>query len=101
MPNALRDKSVPAAPAPVKEETIMFLNSFKKSIINQLIAIDERREVCDALTPYFRAFTGAFDPGMAFTFYFEAKNRPLLLVYDPTPVPVVPAALRSLSAASG
>jgi hypothetical protein len=66
----------------------MFLNSFKKSIINQLIAIDERREVHDALTPYFRAFTGAFDPGMAFTFYFEAKNRPLLLVYDPTPVSV-------------
>jgi hypothetical protein len=66
----------------------MFLNSFKKSVINQLIAINERREVRDALTPYFRAFTGAFDPGMAFTFYFEAKNRPLLLVYDPTPVPV-------------
>jgi hypothetical protein len=66
----------------------MFLNSFKKSVIDQLIAINERREVRDALTPYFRAFAGAFDPGMAFTFYFEAKNRPLLLVYDPTPVPV-------------
>jgi hypothetical protein len=66
----------------------MFLNSFKKSVINQLIAINEHREVRDALTPYFRAFTGAFDTGMAFTFYFEAKNRPLLLVYDPTPVSV-------------
>jgi hypothetical protein len=66
----------------------MFLNSFKKSIINHLIANNEGREVRDALTPYFRAFTGAFDPGMAFTFYFEAKNRPLLLVYDPTPVAV-------------
>jgi hypothetical protein len=66
----------------------MFIDSFKRSIINHLIAGAEGRTVQDTLTPYFRAFTGAFDHGMVFTFYFEAKNRPLLLVYDPTPVPV-------------
>jgi hypothetical protein len=66
----------------------MSIDSFKRNIINHLIAGAEGRTLQDTLTPYFRAFTGAFDPGMAFTFYFEAKNRPLLLVYDPTPVPV-------------
>jgi hypothetical protein len=88
MPNTLQNKFTPAAPSLAGEGTIMFLNSFKKSIINQLISIGERREVRDTLTPYFRAFTGAFETDMPFTFYFEARNKPLLFVYDAAPVPV-------------
>jgi hypothetical protein len=65
----------------------MFLDTFKKSVINQLIAADDNRAVHDSLEPYFRAFTGAFEPDMPFTFYFEAKNKPLMLVYDATPIP--------------
>jgi hypothetical protein len=65
----------------------MFLDSFKKSVINQLIAADDGRRLREPLEPYFRAFTGAFEPDMPFTFYFEAKNKPLMLVYDATPIP--------------
>jgi hypothetical protein len=64
----------------------MFLDSFKRNIINQLVAMDDGRELHDPLEPYFRAFTGAFEPDMAFTFYFEARNSPAMLVYDPTPI---------------
>jgi hypothetical protein len=64
----------------------MFLDSFRKSIINQLIAADEGRILQDSLAPYFRAFTGAFKPDMPFTFYFGTKNKPLMLVYDATPI---------------
>jgi hypothetical protein len=65
----------------------MFLDSLKKSIINQLIAAADGHVLRDPLEPYFRAFTGAFEPDMPFTFYFEAKNKPLMLVYDATPIP--------------
>jgi hypothetical protein len=65
----------------------VFLDSFKRSVINQLIAADDGRVLHDPLAPYFRAFTGAFEPDMPFTFYFEAKNKPLMLVYDATPIP--------------
>jgi hypothetical protein len=65
----------------------MFLDTHKKTVINQLIAADDGRVLRDPLEPYFRAFTGAFDPDMPFTFYFEAKNKPLMLVYDATPIP--------------
>ncbi|GHV74753.1 hypothetical protein AGMMS49940_20550 [Spirochaetia bacterium] len=66
----------------------MLLNSFKKDIINQLIAADgadEGRVLDNPLAPYFRAFTGAFDPRMPFTFYFEVKNKPVLFVFDDKP----------------
>jgi hypothetical protein len=65
----------------------MFLNSFKRSVINQIIASDDNRIVQDSLEHYFRAFTGAFESNMPFTFYFEAQNKPLMLVYDATPIP--------------
>jgi hypothetical protein len=65
----------------------MFLNSFKRTVINQLIAADDGRVLRDPLEPYFHAFTGAFEHDMPFTFYFEARNKPLMLVYDATPVP--------------
>jgi biotin operon repressor len=65
----------------------MFLDSFKRNVINQIVATDDGRELHDPLEPYFRAFTGVFDPGMPFTFYFEARNRPVMFVYDPTPIP--------------
>jgi hypothetical protein len=64
----------------------MLLDTFKRTVINQLIAADDGRVVQDPLEPYFRAFTGAFKPDMPFTFYFEAKNKPLMFVYDATPV---------------
>jgi hypothetical protein len=64
----------------------MFLDTFKKSIINHLIAGNERSEVHDALEPYFRAFAGAFEPDMPFTFYFEAKNKPVMCLYDALPL---------------
>jgi hypothetical protein len=63
----------------------MLLDRLKKDIINQLVALDEGRELRGPVEPYFRAFTGAFGPGMPFTFYFEARNRPLMLVYDEAP----------------
>jgi hypothetical protein len=65
----------------------MFLDSFKRNVINQLVAMDDGRELHDPAEPYFRAFTGAFEPDMPFTFYFEARNRPVMFVYDPTPIP--------------
>jgi hypothetical protein len=65
----------------------MFLDSFKRNIINQIVAADDGRELHDPLEPYFRAFTGAFSPDMPFTFYFETRNRPVMFVYDPTPNP--------------
>jgi hypothetical protein len=63
----------------------MLLNAFKKDIINQLVAAEEGQVLNNPLGPYFRAFTGAFDPGMPFTFYFEVKNKPALLVFDAKP----------------
>ncbi|MDR3123828.1 MAG: hypothetical protein LBU16_08645 [Treponema sp.] len=65
----------------------MLLDKFKRSVINHLVAADDCREFHDSLEPYFRAFTGVFEPDMPFTFYFEAKNKPLMLVYDATPIP--------------
>jgi hypothetical protein len=64
----------------------MLLDAFKRNIINQIVAADDGRELHDPVEPYFRAFTGAFSPDMPFTFYFEAKNRPLMFVYDATPI---------------
>jgi hypothetical protein len=64
----------------------MLLDTFKRTVINQLVAADDGRVLQDPLEPYFRAFTGAFDSNMPFTFYFEAKNKPLLFVYDATPI---------------
>lgn len=64
----------------------MFLDSFKKNIISQLVAADDGRILQDPLEPYFRAFTGAFDSDMPFTFHFEARDKPLLLVYDAVPI---------------
>ncbi|GHU57023.1 hypothetical protein FACS189442_5910 [Spirochaetia bacterium] len=64
----------------------MFLDSFKKNIIDHIIAAEDGRELRTALEPYFRAFTGAFSPGMPFTFYFEAQNKPVMFVYDATPI---------------
>jgi hypothetical protein len=64
----------------------MFLDSFKKNIINQLIAAEDGREGHTALEPYFRAFSGAFSPDMPFTFYFEERNKPVMFVYDATPI---------------
>jgi hypothetical protein len=64
----------------------VFLDTFKRTVINQLVAVDDGRVLRDPLEPYFRAFTGAFDPDMPFTFYFEATNKPLMLVYDATPI---------------
>jgi hypothetical protein len=78
-------KICPGAAPPVWGRQAMFLDSFKRSIINQIVAMDDGRELHDSLEPYFRAFTGAFDPGMPFTFYFEARNRPAMFVYDPLP----------------
>jgi hypothetical protein len=63
----------------------ILLNSFKKDIINQLVAVDEGRVLNNPLGPYFRAFSGAFDPGMPFTVYFEVKNKPVLFVFDAKP----------------
>jgi hypothetical protein len=49
--------------------------------------VDDGHILKNPLEPYFRAFTGSFGADMPFTFYFEAKDRPLLLVYDATPIP--------------
>jgi hypothetical protein len=64
----------------------MLLTSLKKNIINQLVAAEEGRVVHNAVEPYFRAFTGEFSADMPFTFYFEAANRPVMFVYDATPI---------------
>ena len=64
----------------------MLLDPFKKNIINHLIAAGEGRTLEGPLDAYFRAFTGAFEPDMPFTFYFEAKDKPVLFVYDATPI---------------
>jgi hypothetical protein len=58
----------------------------RSSDLNQLVAIDDGRVLHNPLESYFRAFSGAFSTGMPFTFYFEARNLPLLFVYDPTPI---------------
>jgi hypothetical protein len=65
----------------------MLLDFFRKNIISHLVAADDNREIHDGLEHYFRAFTGAFGPDMPFTFYFEARNRPLMFVHDETPIP--------------
>jgi hypothetical protein len=64
----------------------MFLDTFKKNLINHLIAAGEGRALAGPLGDYFRAFTGAFEPGMPFTFYFEARDKPIMFVYDATPI---------------
>jgi hypothetical protein len=64
----------------------MLLDPFKKNIINHLIAVGEGRTLGGPLEDYFRAFTGAFEPDMPFTFYFEARDKPILFVYDATPI---------------
>jgi hypothetical protein len=64
----------------------MLLDPFRKNVINHLIAAEEGRELHDALEPYFRAFTGVFSADMPFTFYFEDKNKPVMFVYDATPI---------------
>ncbi|GHV47916.1 hypothetical protein AGMMS49546_38020 [Spirochaetia bacterium] len=64
----------------------MFLDSFKKNIVNQIIAAEDGRDLDDAAAPYFRAFTGAFSADMPFTFYFEAQDKPIMFVYDATPI---------------
>ncbi|GHV57952.1 hypothetical protein AGMMS49579_24580 [Spirochaetia bacterium] len=64
----------------------MFLDTFKKDVINNIITAEDGGVVHNKLKPYFRAFTGAFTPGMSFTFYFEATNKPVMFVYDPTPI---------------
>jgi hypothetical protein len=64
----------------------MFLNPFKKNVINHLAAAGAGRTFMDPMGAYFRAFTGAFEPGMPFTFYFEERDKPILFVYDATPI---------------
>jgi hypothetical protein len=64
----------------------MFLDSFKKDVINNIVAAEDGGVLHSKLKPYFRAFSGAFAPGMPFTFYFEAVNKPVMFVYDPTPI---------------
>jgi hypothetical protein len=64
----------------------MFLDPFKKNVINHLIAAEEGRPLAGPMGAYFRAFTGAFEPEMPFTFYFEERDKPTLFVYDATPI---------------
>ncbi|GHV80077.1 hypothetical protein AGMMS49944_18680 [Spirochaetia bacterium] len=64
----------------------MLLDSFKRDIINQLVVADDGRVLRNPLSPYFRAFTGAFSADTPFTFYFEVKNKPVMFVYDSTPI---------------
>jgi hypothetical protein len=64
----------------------MFLDPFKKNVINHLIAACEGRTLEGPMGAYFRAFTGAFEPDMPFTFYFEERDKPILFVYDATPI---------------
>jgi hypothetical protein len=62
------------------------MDSLQKHVINQLVAMDDRRVLHNPVEPYFRAFTGEFSANMPFTFYFEATGRPVMFVYDATPV---------------
>jgi hypothetical protein len=64
----------------------MFLDPFKKNVINHLAAAGEGKPFASPMGAYFRAFTGAFEPDMPFTFYFEARDKPILFVYDATPI---------------
>jgi hypothetical protein len=64
----------------------MYLDPFKKNVINHLVASSEGRTLGGGMGAYFRAFTGAFEPDMPFTFYFEAREKPILFVYDATPI---------------
>jgi hypothetical protein len=81
------EKICPGGSAPDSGgDLFMLLDFFKKNIINHLVAADSSREIHDGLEHYFRAFTGAFEPDMPFTFYFEARNKPLMLVYDTAPI---------------
>jgi hypothetical protein len=64
----------------------MFLDPLKKNVINHLAATETGRIAVDPLGAYFRAFTGAFEPDMPFTFYFEERDKPILFVYDATPI---------------
>jgi hypothetical protein len=64
----------------------MFLDPFKKNVINHLAATGAGRPFADPMGTYFRAFTGAFEPDMPFTFYFEERDKPILFVYDATPI---------------
>jgi hypothetical protein len=63
----------------------MELNAAKKEIVNHLIAAHEGKPWGSGLSKYFRAFSGAFSPDMAFTFYFITETRPVMYVYDPRP----------------
>jgi hypothetical protein len=84
----MEGKICPGVYAPDQwRDSPVFLDPFKKNIINHLVAAEDNREIHDGLEHYFRAFTGAFEPDMPFTFYFEARNKPLMLVYDSTPIP--------------
>jgi hypothetical protein len=62
---------------------MLTLTNTQKEIINHLIAAHEKRPWGSKITPYFRAFTGAFSPDMPFTFYFVSPTRPVMYVYDP------------------
>jgi hypothetical protein len=64
----------------------MFLDPFKKNVINHLAAAGEGRTFAGPMGAYFRAFTGAFEPDMPFTFYFEERDKPILFVYDATSI---------------
>ncbi|GHV07526.1 hypothetical protein FACS189485_17990 [Spirochaetia bacterium] len=64
----------------------MSTDSFKADIINQLMAMEDGRAAHNSLEHYFRAFTGAFRADMPFTFYFEAINRPVMFVYEPSSI---------------
>jgi hypothetical protein len=62
------------------------MDSLQKQVINQLAARDGISVGRNPVAPYFRAFSGAFLADMPFTFYFEAVHKPVMFVYDPTPV---------------
>jgi hypothetical protein len=64
----------------------VILNVFERNVINQIVAAEDGKPVNDPVQPYFRAFTGAFSADMPFTFYFENIRKPVMLVYDPTPI---------------
>jgi hypothetical protein len=69
-----------------EEARLMYMDSLQKHVINQLVAVDDGRVLHNSVEPYFRAFTGVFSANMPFTFYFEAINRPVMFVSDPTPI---------------
>jgi hypothetical protein len=64
----------------------MVLDPLKKNLINHLVAAAEGRTLDGPMGDYFRAFSGAFNPDMPFTFYFEERDKPILFVYDATPI---------------